>query len=197
MADEMGLGKTIQSITFLSEIFLMGIRGPFLIIAPLSTITNWEREFRTWTEMNAIVYHGSQISRQMIQQYEMLYRDVQVTLWSFQDQFPSTPVVLLSFLFAHGHLWLLRMDNCRSHPHSTVSYFVLSYSDCLLIKNNHVCRGCNRSTREEGFFWCPQSAYSPAGLGPSGEEGVREGHTLLFATSVTGFCLSTQAVFPL
>lgn len=74
----MGLGKTIQSITFLSEIFLMGIHGPFLIIAPLSTITNWEREFRTWTEMNAIVYHGSQISRQMIQQYEMVYRDTQV-----------------------------------------------------------------------------------------------------------------------
>ena len=75
----MGLGKTIQSITFLSEIFLRGIHGPFLIIAPLSTITNWEREFRTWTEMNAIVYHGSQISRQMIQQYEMVYRDAQVS----------------------------------------------------------------------------------------------------------------------
>lgn len=78
LADEMGLGKTIQSITFLYEIYLMGLRGPFLIIAPLSTITNWEREFRTWTEMNAIVYHGSQISRQMIQQYEMVYRDAQV-----------------------------------------------------------------------------------------------------------------------
>ncbi|KAG8565211.1 hypothetical protein GDO81_012761 [Engystomops pustulosus] len=77
LADEMGLGKTIQSITFISEMFFMGIRGPFLIIAPLSTITNWEREFRTWTEMNAIVYHGSQISRQMIHQYEMYYRDAQ------------------------------------------------------------------------------------------------------------------------
>ncbi|XP_075701737.1 chromodomain-helicase-DNA-binding protein 6 isoform X3 [Rhinoderma darwinii] len=77
LADEMGLGKTIQSITFLSEIFFMGIRGPFLIIAPLSTITNWEREFRTWTEMNTVVYHGSQISRQMIHQYEMSYRDAQ------------------------------------------------------------------------------------------------------------------------
>lgn len=74
----MGLGKTIQSITFLYEIFSMGIRGPFLIIAPLSTITNWEREFRTWTHMNVIVYHGSQISRQMILQYEMFYRDSQV-----------------------------------------------------------------------------------------------------------------------
>lgn len=75
----MGLGKTIQSIAFLYEIFNMGIRGPFLIIAPLSTITNWEREFRTWTHMNVIVYHGSQISRQMILQYEMFYRDQQVT----------------------------------------------------------------------------------------------------------------------
>lgn len=75
----MGLGKTIQSITFLFEIFNMSIRGPFLIIAPLSTITNWEREFRTWTHMNVIVYHGSQISRQMILQYEMFYRDAQVT----------------------------------------------------------------------------------------------------------------------
>ncbi|XP_019214683.1 chromodomain-helicase-DNA-binding protein 6 isoform X4 [Oreochromis niloticus] len=73
----MGLGKTIQSITFLYEIFSMGIRGPFLIIAPLSTITNWEREFRTWTHMNVIVYHGSQISRQMILQYEMFHRDPQ------------------------------------------------------------------------------------------------------------------------
>uniref|UniRef100_A0A8B9ICI1 Chromodomain helicase DNA binding protein 9 n=1 Tax=Anser brachyrhynchus TaxID=132585 RepID=A0A8B9ICI1_9AVES len=77
LADEMGLGKTIQSITFLYEILLSGIRGPFLIIAPLSTITNWEREFRTWTDLNVVVYHGSMISRQMIQQYEMYFRDSQ------------------------------------------------------------------------------------------------------------------------
>uniref|UniRef100_A0A8C1JUF7 Chromodomain helicase DNA binding protein 6 n=1 Tax=Cyprinus carpio TaxID=7962 RepID=A0A8C1JUF7_CYPCA len=87
LADEMGLGKTIQSITFLYEIFLMSLRGPFLIIAPLSTITNWEREFRTWTEMNAIVYHGSQISRQMIQQYEMYHRDEQGNIVSGQFKF--------------------------------------------------------------------------------------------------------------
>uniref|UniRef100_A0A8C3THZ2 Chromodomain helicase DNA binding protein 9 n=1 Tax=Chelydra serpentina TaxID=8475 RepID=A0A8C3THZ2_CHESE len=77
LADEMGLGKTIQSITFLYEILLTGIRGPFLIIAPLSTITNWEREFRTWTDLNVVVYHGSMVSRQMIQQYEMYFRDSQ------------------------------------------------------------------------------------------------------------------------
>lgn len=75
----MGLGKTIQSITFLEEIYRVGIKGPFLIIAPLSTIANWEREFRTWTHLNVIVYHGSMVSRQMLQQYEMYFRDAQVT----------------------------------------------------------------------------------------------------------------------
>uniref|UniRef100_A0A8C1KJ94 Chromodomain helicase DNA binding protein 9 n=1 Tax=Cyprinus carpio TaxID=7962 RepID=A0A8C1KJ94_CYPCA len=77
LADEMGLGKTIQSITFLEEMYRIGIKGPFLIIAPLSTIANWEREFRTWTKLNVIVYHGSVVSRQMLQQYEMYFRDAQ------------------------------------------------------------------------------------------------------------------------
>uniref|UniRef100_A0A3Q2DSU2 Chromo domain-containing protein n=1 Tax=Cyprinodon variegatus TaxID=28743 RepID=A0A3Q2DSU2_CYPVA len=80
LADEMGLGKTIQSITLLSEIYAAGVQGPFLVIAPLSTITNWEREFSTWTNMNAIVYHGSLASRQMIQQYEMYCKDDKVSL---------------------------------------------------------------------------------------------------------------------
>lgn len=35
-----------------------GVRGPFLVIAPLSTISNWQREFETWSEINAVVYHG-------------------------------------------------------------------------------------------------------------------------------------------
>ncbi|XP_043913895.1 chromodomain-helicase-DNA-binding protein 8 [Protopterus annectens] len=75
LADEMGLGKTIQSIAFLQEVYSTGIHGPFLVIAPLSTITNWEREFNTWTDMNTILYHGSLASRQMIQQYEMYCKD--------------------------------------------------------------------------------------------------------------------------
>uniref|UniRef100_H3CAC9 Chromodomain helicase DNA binding protein 7 n=1 Tax=Tetraodon nigroviridis TaxID=99883 RepID=H3CAC9_TETNG len=77
LADEMGLGKTIQSITFLYEMYMKSIEGPFLVIAPLSTIPNWEREFRTWTQLNVVVYHGSQASRKTIQAYEMYYRDAQ------------------------------------------------------------------------------------------------------------------------
>lgn len=75
----MGLGKTIQSITYLQELHNVGVKGPFLVIAPLSTITNWEREFASWTLMNTIVYHGSLASRQMIQQYEMYCKDSKVS----------------------------------------------------------------------------------------------------------------------
>lgn len=95
----MGLGKTIQSITFLYEIHMKDIEGPFLIIAPLSTIPNWEREFRTWTELNVVVYHGSQASRKTIQAYEMYYRDAQV---KWHTHFIMT-VVLLFLLSVWGN----------------------------------------------------------------------------------------------
>lgn len=74
LADEMGLGKTIQSLTFVNSVYEYGIRGPFLVIAPLSTIPNWQREFEGWTNLNVIVYHGSATSRQMLQDYEVFYK---------------------------------------------------------------------------------------------------------------------------
>jgi SNF2 family DNA or RNA helicase len=46
LADEMGLGKTIQTISLLC--YLIEYKknfGPFLIVAPLSTIPNWMAEF--------------------------------------------------------------------------------------------------------------------------------------------------------
>nr|CAH8876431.1 unnamed protein product [Trichobilharzia regenti] len=74
LADEMGLGKTVQSVTFLLEIFKANVQGPFLVIVPLSTVGNWQREFENWSDLNVIIYHGSSVSRSMIQQYEMFYR---------------------------------------------------------------------------------------------------------------------------
>ncbi|XP_014669960.1 PREDICTED: chromodomain-helicase-DNA-binding protein 7-like [Priapulus caudatus] len=75
LADEMGLGKTVQSIAFLLDVEQVGITGPFLIIAPLSTIPNWQREFETWSDINTIVYHGTAASRNMIREYEMYYKN--------------------------------------------------------------------------------------------------------------------------
>ncbi|KAL9644021.1 hypothetical protein ABK040_005489 [Willaertia magna] len=49
LSDEMGLGKTIQSLTLLHTLFQNHqITGPFLIVVPLTTLTNWEREAKTW-----------------------------------------------------------------------------------------------------------------------------------------------------
>ncbi|XP_023213570.1 chromodomain-helicase-DNA-binding protein 8-like, partial [Centruroides sculpturatus] len=94
----MGLGKTIQSIAFLNEVSDYGITSPFLVIAPLSTIGNWQREFETWTDLNAITYHGSSASRNMIQEYEMYYKNEKgeriLEVYKFQVMITTFEIVL-------------------------------------------------------------------------------------------------------
>ena len=69
LADEMGLGKTIQTISFLAFLREMGINGPFLIAAPLSTTSNWVAEFKKWTpKIPVVLYHGSKQEREEIRQ---------------------------------------------------------------------------------------------------------------------------------
>lgn len=49
LADDMGLGKTIQCIAMLGYLKqYLNIKGPHLIIAPKSTMGNWELEFSRW-----------------------------------------------------------------------------------------------------------------------------------------------------
>lgn len=46
LADEMGLGKTLQAVSILGYLREhRNIKGPHVIIVPLSTIENWKREF--------------------------------------------------------------------------------------------------------------------------------------------------------
>lgn len=44
LADQMGLGKTIQTIAFLAHLKGNGLHGPYMVIAPLSTLSNWMNE---------------------------------------------------------------------------------------------------------------------------------------------------------
>lgn len=44
LADQMGLGKTIQTIGLLAHLKGKGLDGPYLVIAPLSTLSNWVNE---------------------------------------------------------------------------------------------------------------------------------------------------------
>lgn len=73
LADEMGLGKTIQSIAFLASLFEES-HFPHLVVAPLSTLRNWEREFATWApQMNVVMYVGSSQARAVIREYEFYF----------------------------------------------------------------------------------------------------------------------------
>ena len=65
LADEMGLGKTIQAISLVA--YLMEFKqnlGPFLVIVPLSTMSNWESEFQKWCPAARVVaYKGTPVQR--------------------------------------------------------------------------------------------------------------------------------------
>ncbi|GFN80130.1 transcription activator brg1 [Plakobranchus ocellatus] len=68
LADEMGLGKTIQTIALIT--YLMEkkhVNGPFLVIVPLSTLSNWLMEFDKWApSVIKIPYKGSPIIRRAL-----------------------------------------------------------------------------------------------------------------------------------
>jgi len=69
LADEMGLGKTIQTISLVT--YLMEKKknmGPFLVIVPLSTLSNWMLEFEKWApSVTTLAYKGSPAARRAVQ----------------------------------------------------------------------------------------------------------------------------------
>lgn len=88
LADEMGLGKTIQTATYVNMVSQqLATRGPFLIIAPLSTIPHWYREFTGWTDLNTIVYHGSSIDREHARENEFAFPEDRVEDVAFNQRY--------------------------------------------------------------------------------------------------------------
>ena len=79
LADEMGLGKTIQSVGFiklLQDLPTTGLRGPFLIVAPLSLIGQWQSESKTWApDLNVVLYHGSADARDFVIKNDFFFSD--------------------------------------------------------------------------------------------------------------------------
>ena len=70
LADEMGLGKTIQAAGLVASVAIEhgdgGRKGfrPSLVVAPLSTLANWERELAKWCEgLNVVVLSGNSQAR--------------------------------------------------------------------------------------------------------------------------------------
>jgi SNF2 family DNA or RNA helicase len=56
LADDMGLGKTIQAISLLES--LKDEISQVLIACPVSILLNWHSEFKKFSSLNPIIYHG-------------------------------------------------------------------------------------------------------------------------------------------
>jgi chromodomain-helicase-DNA-binding protein 7 len=79
LADEMGLGKTIMTLALFDHLCkVQKLRGPFLILAPLTTLEHWKRIADEWTSLNSILYYdpSSAEGRAEIRHWEWYYTDV-------------------------------------------------------------------------------------------------------------------------
>ncbi|EFH45565.1 hypothetical protein ARALYDRAFT_328538 [Arabidopsis lyrata subsp. lyrata] len=128
LADEMGLGKTIQSIAFLASLFEENL-SPHLVVAPLSTLRNWEREFATWApHMNVVMYTGTSEARDVIWEHEFYFPkgrkikfDVLLTSYEMINQDTSVlkPIKWTCMIVDEGH----RLKNKDSKLYSSLNQF--------------------------------------------------------------------------
>ena len=71
LADEMGLGKTVQSISVMGYLAEQhNIWGPFLVIAPSSTLHNWQQEVAKFVpSIKVLPYWGSAKDRKVLRKF--------------------------------------------------------------------------------------------------------------------------------
>ena len=71
LADEMGLGKTVQSISVMAYLAEKhDIWGPFLVIAPSSTLHNWQQEITRFVPtLKCLPYWGNAKDRKILRKF--------------------------------------------------------------------------------------------------------------------------------
>ncbi|KAI9460194.1 SNF2 family N-terminal domain-containing protein [Lactarius psammicola] len=124
LADEMGLGKTIQTISLVS--FLIEVkkqRGPYLVIVPLSTMTNWSGEFAKWAPaVKTIAYKGNPMQRRALQG-DLRVGQFQVLLTTYEYIIKDRPVLSkmkwVHMIIDEGH----RMKNTQSKLAQTLTTY--------------------------------------------------------------------------
>lgn len=127
LADEMGLGKTVQVIALLCHLIEKQQAGPYLVIAPLSTIPNWMIEFERFApNLPVVVLHGNRDERSLIrrkikQKYRIAgtsYSTLPIVLTTFE-----VPLVENSFLRSLNWRYIIIDEGHRIKNH-----------ECLLVK---------------------------------------------------------------
>ncbi|XP_071558664.1 lymphoid-specific helicase isoform X2 [Temnothorax nylanderi] len=100
LADEMGLGKTIQVIALMCHLIETKQTGPFLIIAPLSTIPNWMMEFERFApEIPVVLFYGTPEERAAVCKKIECTHPV--------EDYRTQPVVITTYevpLYEHAYL---------------------------------------------------------------------------------------------
>lgn len=71
LADEMGLGKTVQSISVMAYLAEKhDIWGPFLVVAPASTLHNWQQEITKFVPtLKVLPYWGTAGDRKVLRKF--------------------------------------------------------------------------------------------------------------------------------
>lgn len=124
LADEMGLGKTIQTISLITYLIEKKRQpGPYLVIVPLSTLTNWTNEFEKWApSVSKIVYKGPPNSRKQFQQ-QIRWGQFQVLLTTYEFIIKDRPVLSkikwVHMIVDEGH----RMKNAGSKLSMTITQY--------------------------------------------------------------------------
>lgn len=124
LADEMGLGKTIQTISLITYLIEKKNQpGPFLVVVPLSTLTNWNNEFEKWApSVRRIVYKGPPAQRKNHQQ-QIRWGQFQVLLTTYEFIIKDRPILSkvkwLHLIVDEGH----RMKNAKSKLSQTITEY--------------------------------------------------------------------------
>jgi ATP-dependent helicase STH1/SNF2 len=124
LADEMGLGKTIQTISLVTYLIERKLQnGPYLVIVPLSTLTNWNLEFEKWApSVSRVVYKGPPNARKQ-QQEKIRQGRFQVLLTTYEYIIKDRPILSkikwFHMIIDEGH----RMKNTNSKLSATISQY--------------------------------------------------------------------------
>ena len=132
LADEMGLGKTIQTISLLTYLYeTKNVHGPFLVIVPLSTLSNWTNEFDKWAPtLRTVSFKGTPAERKLKQAtIKSGNFDVVVTTFEYiiKEKALLSKVKWVHMIIDEGH----RMKNAQSKLSLTLNTYY--HSDYRLI----------------------------------------------------------------
>ncbi|KAJ3066197.1 hypothetical protein HDU99_003916, partial [Rhizoclosmatium hyalinum] len=129
LADEMGLGKTIQTISLITYLIEHKKQvGPYLIIIPLATVSNWTHEFERWAPgVSKLVFKGGPDERRRTAQ-QIRAGNFQVCITTFEyiirEKAVLSKIKWVYMIIDEGH----RMKNAQSKLSTTLmQYYTTRY----------------------------------------------------------------------